>query len=103
LREGQALKQKTEDKKMKITDGKKTVEIKIMKWNGNGYDPDWSMDYFEAGSLPYNEETDCYTVEDVDYCIEMAKSADEDGACGMVNEEGEIARDEDMVVVVEEA
>lgn len=51
---------------MKLTDGKKTVEIKIQRWNGSGYDPDWSADYFNAGSLPYDEETDTYTVEDVD-------------------------------------
>lgn len=25
---------------MKLTDGKKTVEIKIQRWNGSGYDPD---------------------------------------------------------------
>lgn len=57
---------------MKITDGKKTVEIKMMVWEENGYSPDWSLDFFEAGALPYDEETDMYTVEDVDYCIEQA-------------------------------
>ena len=31
-----------EENKMKITDGKKTVEIKIQRWNGSGYDPDWN-------------------------------------------------------------
>lgn len=88
---------------MKMTDGKKTVEIKIQRWNGNGYDPDWSADYFDAGSLPYNEETGTYTVEDVDYCIEMATSADEEGACSKYDEETcEYVRDEDMVVDVVE-
>ena len=57
---------------MKITDGKKTVEIRMMVWEGNGYSPDWSLDFFEAGSLPYNDETDTYTVDDVDYCIDQA-------------------------------
>lgn len=57
---------------MKITDGKKTVEIRMMVWDGSGYSPDWSADFFCAGSLPYNDETDTYTVEDVDYCIEQA-------------------------------
>lgn len=57
---------------MKITDGKKTVEIRMMVWEGNGYSPDWSLDFFEAGALPYNEDTDTYTVDDVDYCIEQA-------------------------------
>lgn len=87
---------------MKLTDGKKTVEIKIQRWNGSGYDPDWSADYFAAGSLPYNVETDTYTVEDVDYCIETANEASEDGACGKYDENGDLVRDEDMFVFVEE-
>ena len=87
---------------MKITDGKKTVNIEIKRWNGNGYDPDWSIDYFCAGSLPYDEETDIYTVTDVDYCIEMANSTDEDGACCRYNEDGELVPDEDMMVFVTE-
>ena len=87
---------------MKLTDGKKTVEIKIQRWNGSGYDPDWSNDYFSAGSLPYDEETDTHTVEDVDYCIEMARSTGEDGACGKYDEDGNIIPDEDMCVSVEE-
>ena len=57
---------------MKITDGKKTVNIRMMMWEGSGYSPDWSQDFFEAGSLPYNEDTDTYTVDDVDYCIDQA-------------------------------
>ena len=57
---------------MKITDGKKTVSIRMMVWEGSGYSPDLSQDFFDAGSLPYDDETDTYTVEDVDYCIEQA-------------------------------
>lgn len=88
---------------MKITDGKKTVEIRVQRWNGSGYDPDWSNDYFNAGALPYNEETDTYTVDNVDYCIDAANSADEDGACCKYDaESGEFVRDEDMCVVVTE-
>jgi hypothetical protein len=83
---------------MKLTDGKKTVEIKIQKWNGTGYDPDWSNDFFEAGNLPYDEETDTYTVDDVEYCIDMAM----DEARLTVNEDGENVIDEDMHVVVTE-
>ena len=59
---------------MKMTDGKRTIEILIHRWNGSGYDPDFSADYFDAGGLPYDEETDTYTVEDVDYCIDMAEN-----------------------------
>lgn len=88
---------------MKITDGKKTVEIKIQRWNGSGYDPDWSTDYFDAGTLPYNEEADTYTVANVDYCIDAANSEDEDAACCKYDaESGEFVRDEDMCVFVTE-
>lgn len=85
---------------MKLTDGKKIVEIRIQHWNGNSYDPDWSNDYFNASTLPYDEETDTYTVEDVDYCIETARKASEDGACGKYDENGNIIRDSDMIVLV---
>ena len=57
---------------MKITDGKKTVEIKMMIWEGAGYSSDWSNDFFNAGSLPYDDEKDTYIVKDVDYCIDQA-------------------------------
>lgn len=87
---------------MKLTDGKKTVDIKIQRWNGSGYDPDWSTDYFNAGSLPYDEETDTYTVEDVDYCIEITSEANEDGACGMYDENSNLVRDENMFIFIEE-
>ena len=50
---------------MRITDGKRTVEINIMAWNGTGYGPDWAGEYFNAGALPYDEEKDAYTVQDV--------------------------------------
>ena len=57
---------------MKLTDGKKTISIKLCTWEGTGYSPDWSNDFFNAGSLPYDEEQDVYIVPDVDYCIEQA-------------------------------
>lgn len=56
----------------RLTDGKRTVEITITEWNGSGYTPDWSSEFFSVGSLPYDEESDAYVVEDVDYCIEQA-------------------------------
>jgi hypothetical protein len=46
------------------------------------------------GGLEYNEETGCYTVEDVDYCIDMAQDREtEEGAC---------YGDPDMEVLVDE-
>lgn len=67
------------DKAMKITDGKRTVEIRMMIWQGNGYSPDWANDFFDAGLLHYDEEAEAYIVDDIDYCIEQAQEwADED-------------------------
>ena len=57
----------------RLTDGKKTVEITINNWTGDGYTPDWSADFFDAGCLHYNEELDAYQVEDVDYCVDQAQ------------------------------
>lgn len=60
---------------MKMTDGKKTVEITMKVWNdfNTGYSPDWSNDFFNAGILPYDEDEDLFIVDDVDYCIEQAE------------------------------
>ena len=60
---------------MKMTDGKKTVEITMKVWNdfNTGYSPDWSNDFFNAGVLPYDEDEDFFIVDDVDYCIEQAE------------------------------
>ena len=57
---------------IKLTDGKKTVKITMAVWNGSGWSPDWSQDFFECGALHYDMETDAYTVDDVDYCIDCA-------------------------------
>lgn len=62
----------------RLTDGKKTVEIEMKKWNGSGYDPDWSEDFFEVGQVPYDEEKEAYIVKDVDYCIEQARACVEE-------------------------
>lgn len=56
---------------MKLTDGKRTVEIIMMEWSGKRWAPDWSMDFFDTGKLA-DDETGAYTVEDVYYCIEQA-------------------------------
>ena len=58
---------------MKLYDDKKTVEIKMMVWENGNFSPDWSLDFFEAGGLPYNDEKDAYKVDDVDYCIDQAE------------------------------
>ena len=60
---------------MKIRDSKRTAEIEMYIWKaGQGVvRPDWSVDFFNAGNLPYDEETDTFTVQDVDYCIAQAR------------------------------
>lgn len=56
----------------RFTDGSKTVEITMKVWQDGQYAPDWEKDFFEVGALPYDEETDTYTVDDVDYLIDQA-------------------------------
>lgn len=56
----------------RLTDGKKTVEITMRNWDGNGWTPDWSRDFFATGSLHYDADSDAYTVQDVDYCVDQA-------------------------------
>lgn len=41
-------------------------------------------------------------MDDIDYCISMAESTDDEGACCRYNEDGEIVPDEDMMVFVTE-
>lgn len=57
---------------MRVYDGKRIVDIKMTNWTGTGYTPDWSQDFFEAGSLKYDADKDAYIVDDVDYCIDQA-------------------------------
>ena len=57
----------------RLTDGKITVEITMNEWTGNGYTPDWSHDFFAVGGLKYDDESDAYKVEDVEYCIDQAR------------------------------
>ena len=58
---------------MRLTDGIKTVEIKMVTWENSGYSPDWAADFFEAGRLPYDADTDTHEVDDVDDCIKEAR------------------------------
>lgn len=60
---------------MILTDNKRTVEIYMQVWDRDdcmGYGPDWSRDFFNAGFLPYDDETEAYFVDDVDYAIDLA-------------------------------
>lgn len=81
---------------MKITDGTKTAEVVIHRWNGIGYEPDWAEDYFDSAT--YNRETGFYEVDDVDYCIDTALYDEEIGARMSYDENGDLVFDNDIIV-----
>lgn len=56
---------------MKMTDGKKLVQVTMKIWNGSGYGPDWANEFFETAGLEFDGEVDAFMVDDVDYCIEQ--------------------------------
>ncbi len=57
---------------IRLTDGKKTVEITMGIFDGTNLSPDFSADFFEAGGLPYDNDREAYVVPDVDYCADYA-------------------------------
>ena len=59
----------------KLYDDHKQVTIQMFEYDNrdNTRRPDWENDFFNVGSLDYDEERDAYKVYDVDYCIEQAK------------------------------
>lgn len=59
---------------MRLTDGERIVEINLYEKDST---VDMSQEYFHAGNLQYDEETDTYKVEDVDYCIDAARWQEE--------------------------
>lgn len=63
---------------MKMSDMTRTVDIKMQVWEGTGYQPDWSYDFFEAGALPLVDDEIRY-VPDVEYCIDAAREWESDG------------------------
>lgn len=86
---------------MKLNDGKKMIEISIRRFDGTNLSPDWAEDYFCSGSLPYDEETDSYTVGDVDYCVEMVMSENPDeGVRYITGADGDPVLDESILVYV---
>lgn len=58
---------------IKLTDGRKTVEIEMKVWDDYGVSPDWSCDFFNIGALPYDPDLEAYIVPDVNYCIDQAE------------------------------
>ena len=81
---------------MRLTDGKKTIEIELKKWDGCGWYPDYARDFFAEVCLRFDDETNTHIVEDVDYCIKAAKEYLWD--C-IANEEDDV---EDNIALVQE-
>lgn len=64
---------------MKMTDGKRTIEITIRTWDEEcqQYGEDWAAEWF--CDAKFDRERGLYIVDDVEYCIEQADdSSDED-------------------------
>ena len=59
---------------MRLTDGKRIVEINLYEKSSM---VDGAQDYFCAGNLQYDEETDTYKVDDIDYCIGYARGEED--------------------------
>ena len=85
---------------MKLTDGRRTIEISMYTINGADRGEDWSHDFFEAGALRKLPGSDIAVVTDVEYCIDQAND--------WANMTGDFAADKDTalcgdrVVTVEE-
>lgn len=58
---------------MKLTDGKRIVEINMYYYDGENMGTDWSEEIFDAGALKRDDTTGAYIVDDVDYCIGYAE------------------------------
>ena len=72
----------------KLVSGNRMVEVEMQLWNGFQYTPDWSYDFFNVGTLKYDNDLDAYEVDDIDYCIEQAND--------WMNKEGDYYGEEDV-------
>ena len=68
--------EKAEEREMKMTDGRKAVEIILRACMGDYFAPDMSNDFFDVGGLRTTFDDvigdDVYMVDDVEYCIDQA-------------------------------
>lgn len=58
---------------IRLTDGKRVVEISMMTWTGFGWSPCWAADFFVVGTLEENEDLEAFEVQDLDYCLNEAQ------------------------------
>lgn len=57
----------------KFVDGTgRTLELEMKTWDGDHYTPDFENDFFNIGSLPYDEEAEACKVDDVTYLFDQA-------------------------------
>ena len=88
---------------MKITDGKKTVEITMKIWDKARNEwkhagENLADDFFNVGVLPVNDDG-VYVVEDVEYCIDQANDWEQ---CTGDYCDDELGDDDERSVMVEE-
>lgn len=57
---------------MKLYDGSRILEIRMVISDIYGFSPDFSADFFDAGNLKYDENNDAYCVYNCEYCLEQA-------------------------------
>lgn len=86
---------------MKITDKKVIAEVKMQVWDEESasYSPDWSQDYFTAGSLVYNDDLEAYEVENIQDYVDSAKiwaDGNDEGDADLRCEIGDEAFDEQV-------
>ena len=73
---------------MKLTDGKRLVDIKLKVWNGEQWGLDWSNEFYDNPE-GYDRVLNVSIVKDVDYCIEQAND--------WKNSQGDFYTDENCV------
>lgn len=85
---------------MRLTDGKRIVDIQIRRWiEGSGYGPDFSHDFFGSDEVEYDAKKEAWVVEDLDYCINLAHAE----ACVKYDAELDLyIPDESIHIIVQE-
>ena len=59
----------------RLHDGKKLLDIQMSVWDGSGWGPDWSNDFYAVGDmgLEYDEDLQAYKVHNVYEALEEAE------------------------------
>ena len=54
-------------------DSEHFVEISMCTWQGNGFSPDFSADFYSVGGLQYDAEREAYRVDDISCLLDAAE------------------------------